>query len=262
MQEERESVVLKNQGQRIFGTLHLPNKQIAPAVLMCHGFAGNRIGKYRIYVSIAKRLAELGVASLRIDYRGSGESEGDFAEMTPESSVEDVLLALTFLRNTARINPHQIGLLGNSFGAAIAVLAAQRDQHIQSIALLAALFNSQPWLGLWNRIGQKQDLETQIELNKILDGHVPGQAFFESFMKLDVGSALQSLHKIPLLHIHSDRDKRVGIDQAELYKKNRQKAEVESKWIRLNQCDHDFGHPEERATLIEEVAKWFVRTLT
>ena len=77
--EERQSVVLENEGQKIFGILHRPiHVDSCPAVLICHGLAGHKTGQYRIYVILAEKLSEAGIASFRIDFRGSGDSEGKF----------------------------------------------------------------------------------------------------------------------------------------------------------------------------------------
>ncbi|HIE24547.1 MAG TPA: alpha/beta fold hydrolase [Anaerolineales bacterium] len=44
-----------------------------PAVLICHGFAGNRVESHFIFVKVARRLANAGFFVLRFDFRGFGE---------------------------------------------------------------------------------------------------------------------------------------------------------------------------------------------
>lgn len=261
--EERECVVFENEGQKIFGMLHRPlGYPCSPAVVMCHGFAGQKMGKYRIYVLIAQRLAAMGIASLRIDFRGSGESEGDFADMTIESEVSDVLKSLKYLRNNACIDSSRIGVLGNSFGGAIAVLAAGLDGHVQSLVLLAALFNSQQWQKQWELLNQcRDDLTAQKEVARILDGNIPGPAFYRSFFKLNLEPSLVLLQSVPLLHIHSEKDERIGIDQAEQYKRCRENASADTQYLRLQNSDHDFSVTEERLKIVEAVAQWFAKTL-
>lgn len=260
--EKRECVVLTVQEQRLYGTLHLPlSSQRAPAVLICHGLAGNRIGKYRLYVQIAQRLSQLGIACLRIDFRGCGESDGDFSQITVESEVTDTLEALSYLRKQSQIDSERIGLLGNSFGGAIAVLAAAQDKHVKSLVLLASLFESKRWKEQWDMLTASSNEELLKVRERILEGLKPDAEFFDSFFRLNIEEALLSLSHIPLLHVHSIYDERVGKDQTDQFKRCRQNAEGDTCWITLKKCDHDFCNFDERNMIIEESAQWFVKTL-
>jgi len=256
-------VEVQNEGQKIIGSLHLPENapKPMPAVVFCHGFAGNRIGKYRLYVLIARRLAELGIASLRIDFRGSGESEGNFSAMTLEGEVSDVLQSIEFLKKQPEIDPERVGILGNSLGGAVAVLAAQKAGNIKSLVLLAALFDTKSWYDKWKKYSGKNDDESLKMLSYLLEGHVPGEQFFKSFFELNLEDALHSLSHVPLLHIHSIKDSRVDFSQAENYERCRKDATGANRWIRLKQCDHDFSNMDERSMIIEESAQWFSDTL-
>jgi uncharacterized protein len=263
--EERIPVIFENEGQKIFGVFHQPLNQQkpVPAVLMCHGFAGNKIGKYRIYISIAQKLAQMGIATLRFDFRGSGESEGEFSDLTIEGEVSDALKGLEFLQNNSQVDPKRIGILGNSFGGAIAVKAAKKSGQAKSLVLLAPLFNSLIWRQKWEALmgSTSSDEVSRKELSRLLDGNVPGPGFYGSFFKLNLEPDLQSLNEIPLLHIQSEKDDRVGTDQFDHYQRCRENSKGETRWIRLQKCDHDFSNAEERAMLVEETAQWFAKTL-
>lgn len=261
--ETREWAIFENHGQKLFGMIHRPLiSGPVPAVVMCHGFAGNKVGRHRIYVQLAQSLAKAGIASLRFDFRGSGDSEGEFADMTIEEEVSDAMQALDFLRKDRQVDSSRIGLLGNSFGGAIAVLAAHRDQNVRSLVLLAALFNCSAWKKRWElMLANKADDVARREVMRIMEGHAPGPGFVAGFFQLDLERQLADLQDIPILHIHSEKDERVGIDQAEQYRRCREHAKAETRWIRLQQSDHDFGNSEERALLVQETAQWFSRTL-
>lgn len=260
--EEREFVIIENEGQKIYGMLHLPiSDKKSPAVIMCHGLAGNRIGKYRIYVLIAEKLSELGIASLRFDFRGSGESEGDFTNMTVESEVSDAMCALEYLKKHPLIDASRLGILGNSFGAAIAVLAAAEEKGIKSIALMAAVFSSKSWRKKYEMLADTSDESLREELARVLDGNVLGPTFFKGFFQLDLTEAMKTLETIPLLHIHSDFDDRVTIDQARLYENSRVNSSGRTRWVRLQNCDHEFSSAEERVLIVDEVSRWFNSTL-
>jgi hypothetical protein len=117
-------------GQRCHGMLHLPLGATAPvpAVLMLHGFTGQRMEPHRLFVLFSRLLAEHGMASLRFDFRGSGESEGSFDQMTVSRELEDVSAAYTFLGQRPEIDPQRLGLLGLSMGGMMAALSAPRHR--------------------------------------------------------------------------------------------------------------------------------------
>ena len=81
--EKRESVVWFFQGKAIFAMLHRPLQEgPRPAVLMCHGLGGTKVGRHRIYVALSEALARLGIAVMRFDFSGCGDSEGDAHHMS------------------------------------------------------------------------------------------------------------------------------------------------------------------------------------
>ncbi|GGO21954.1 alpha/beta hydrolase family protein [Deinococcus humi] len=116
-------------GQRLYGMLHTPDAtppaQGWPSVVMVHGFTGNRIDHHRLLTLQSRVLAERGIASLRFDCRGSGDSQGDFSEMTVSREVEDVRAAADYIRAQPNIDPERVMLLGYSMGGMVATLAAE-----------------------------------------------------------------------------------------------------------------------------------------
>src|SRR2546425_12614526 len=113
-------IVFDCRGQQIVGMLHLPEgKGRFPAALLLHGFTGTKVEIHRMFVKLSRTLADHGIASLRFDYRGSGDSAGEFEDMTVRSEVADSLEALKFLGRQARINSRRIGVVGLSLGGAV-----------------------------------------------------------------------------------------------------------------------------------------------
>ena len=95
--EERLPLILENEGKKIFAVLHIPkvNTKI-PGVIFCHGLAGHKTGKHRVYVDLASSLVSAGIAVLRFDYRGCGDSEGEFFDVTPETHYSDAKCCLQY----------------------------------------------------------------------------------------------------------------------------------------------------------------------
>ncbi len=98
--ETRTSLEFENEGQKLFAILHRPlDVKNPPIVVMFHGFGGHKAGDFRVYVKEAEMLAKCGIASFRFDFRGCGDSEGDWIDMTIGREVSDAMKALDVVDN-------------------------------------------------------------------------------------------------------------------------------------------------------------------
>ncbi|WP_010138223.1 alpha/beta hydrolase, partial [Oceanicola sp. S124] len=147
------TVTLPAPRQPITATLHGPAAP-GPAVLLLHGFTGSRdemripAAEEGVFARTARHLARAGLTSLRIDCRGSGDSTGrmSFADSDFETQVEDVLLALDWLRDRGYGPLHVIGW---SQGGMVAALAAGRGAGVASVSL-------------WNAVGEPMETYPRI----------------------------------------------------------------------------------------------------
>jgi hypothetical protein len=92
---------------------------------------------YRPFRQIAERLAEAGIAVLRVDDRGFGASGGDARQATSADFAGDVAAEVAWLRQRPGIVPSRIALIGHSEGGVIAPMLAARDPGIAAIVLMA-----------------------------------------------------------------------------------------------------------------------------
>jgi uncharacterized protein len=131
----------------IIGTLNLPEGDPAPVVLLFHGFTGARdeLGvattEEGVFSRTARLLADAGYASLRIDFRGSGDSPGDFADTTFEGQVADGLAAMAWLAADPRVRGDDLAIIGWSQGGLVATAVAGRSGQPDVVALWAAVAN-------------------------------------------------------------------------------------------------------------------------
>jgi hypothetical protein len=99
-------------------------------VLMLHGYTGSRnefpaaTGE-GMFARTARAFAERGIASLRIDFIGSGESDGEWRDTTPAGQARDARAALAFLSGHEAPAGVPLGILGYSMGGLAALRAAQ-----------------------------------------------------------------------------------------------------------------------------------------
>jgi uncharacterized protein len=94
-------------------------------------------GSYRIFRQVADTLGRIGIAVLRLDDRGIGQSTGDFASATTADRAEDIREAIAWLRGRAEIDGRRIALVGLSEGGLIAPMIASTDPALRGIVLLA-----------------------------------------------------------------------------------------------------------------------------
>jgi hypothetical protein len=175
----------------IRGTLAFPDTSaLVPAVLMLHGFASQRHEVGDMFAQLALALAARGIASLRIDFRGWGESAGAMEDSTVDGQVEDARAAYAALREQSGVNAGRIGVVGFSMGGTIACLLAG-DAAPQSLVLWSATQDLRA--GLLHELGEDnaaiaaRDGRVTVDLGwrSVTLGH----GFFASLERADIHAA-------------------------------------------------------------------------
>ncbi len=197
----------------------------------------------------------------RFDYRGAGDSEGDFQDVTLEGKISDTLKCLDFLANDSQIDASRLGLLGRSLGGVVAIVAARRSQMIKSLALWAPVFKSDPWKKLWENLMSNQNPDqTKQKILQHFAGDIPNLEFLSQFFELNLWHELQMLQNVPLLHIHGEQDQIVKIEHAKDFEKARSGIE-NTQFLKLPKSGHDFSDIQEQNIAIQETCRWFEKTL-
>jgi dipeptidyl aminopeptidase/acylaminoacyl peptidase len=128
-------VSIPSAGLKLHGALGLPAGlqpgERRAAFLVLHGFGGNCDSTGVIHPT--RVLSELGYATLRFDMRGCGKSEGEFGRVICLEQVEDLGNALSFLARHPAVDSDRIGVIGSSFGGAVAVYAGGTNPRIAAV---------------------------------------------------------------------------------------------------------------------------------
>lgn len=140
--EEEVSFLSPNPNVTLFGTLTIPEGDGPfPAVILVTGSGpqdrDETIAGHRPFHVIADVLSRQGIAVLRYDERGIGESEGEFSTATSADFADDAEAALNFLASVDNIIAENTGIIGHSEGALIAPMVASRRPETGFIIMLA-----------------------------------------------------------------------------------------------------------------------------
>lgn len=249
---------------QIAGILTIPQSAIpTPGVILLHGFASQKdeVGGY--YRMLSASLANRGILSLRIDFRGCGESGGNFQELTIHSQVQDAQNAIKWLTDSEYCQPSRLGLVGFSLGAAIAMIAAAQNPIVfKSLVLLSPVANMAH--DLQSKYGQYAFIQAKkqgfIDLN-LQQGQVRlKSAFFESLNEFDLSACIKS-YSGALLALAGEQD--YSATNATLLAASSSAHPKEA--LIITNTDHVFGILSEdksvAITVIELATRWLVETL-
>jgi dipeptidyl aminopeptidase/acylaminoacyl peptidase len=244
-----EEVIVEAKGFKLTGTLLTPTtgKPPYPAVVTITGsgqqtrdeylpLAG--LEKYRPFRQIAEALASRGIAVLRVDDRGVGQSGGreTLSVSTSANFADDVRAQVDFLRERKEIDPARIGLIGHSEGGMIAPMVAASDPRVAAIVLLAgtakrgdAIIAYQVDQGLAGDITltdeerAKKHAEQQEAMRKAIAGDATAPESLKSpwvkyFLTYDPLPTIRRVRQ-PILILQGEIDRQVTADQAEMLAK-------------------------------------------
>ncbi len=226
-----EKIYFQNQdGAMLAAQLDLPNngKPVAYA-LFAHCFTCSKNLKAISYIS--RSLVAEGIAILRFDFTGLGESEGDFSDTNFSSNKDDLISAAEFLGK--EYEPPKI-LIGHSLGGAAVLLAAERIPSTKAVAVINA--PSEPTHLIIHLESKREEIEEKGEAEISIAGRTfkIKKQLLEDLEQNHMEGKIRNLRK-PLLILHSPTDNVVGIDNATRIFIN---AKHPKSFVSLDKADH------------------------
>ena len=240
-------------GQLLAGRLEMPaHRKPRAFALYAHCFTCGK--DIRAAYDISRALAMQGIATLRFDFTGIGESEGVFADTTFSTNISDLLCAADFLAR--EYVPPKI-LVGHSLGGTAVLEAASQIQSCEAVVTIAAPASPEHVARLLG--AGRQVLEQQGEADILLAGrkfHFK-KSFLDDLPKHQCREYVRSLRK-PLLILHSPVDDTVDISNAgEIFA-----AALHPKsFIALNNADHLLTNQEDSEYVGLIIAAWATKYL-
>lgn len=119
-------VELKHGEYILRGFMHKPDKiqKKIPLAIFFHGYSASKTDFW--FVEASRQLEIHGIASLRFDFMGSGDSDGRFQDMSVETEISDGIAILRYAQSLSYIDANRIALVGMSFGGLVASIIAGR----------------------------------------------------------------------------------------------------------------------------------------
>jgi dipeptidyl aminopeptidase/acylaminoacyl peptidase len=253
-------VVFDCKGQQIVGMLHLPNARgRVPGVLLLHGFASTKSESHRMFVKLARKLAAHGVAALRFDFRGAGDSAGEFEELTIRSQVADAVEAFRYLARHKRINSRRLAVVGMSMGGAIAAqLVGREKDRVKTLVLLAPVAEG---AGILDELSTPESVSSLAQTG-ITDygGNLVGVSFIRQFADMKPLREITKA-KCPVLLVHGEADTVVPPHHSELYERALHAGKRMVKKVIIPGADHTFNRCLWEQRLLTETVDWIGETL-
>ncbi|MCR5414243.1 MAG: lysophospholipase [Kiritimatiellae bacterium] len=177
-----------------------------PVAVLCHGFGGDKCERGGMFREIADALARRGVASVRFDFNGHGESEGAMRDMTVLNEIEDAKHVVEWARKRPWCNG-KVFLVGHSQGGVVASMTAGElgASAISGLVLLAPACVLKDDARRGCTFGVEYDPEDPPEVVHLPGGKVIGREFIKTACKLQIFETAAK-YRGPLCLIHGTGD--------------------------------------------------------
>ena len=242
--------------QAIIQKPELQQGQQCPMVVFCHGFGGRKDGA--LFELIADTLQAHGIASVRFDFNGHGESEGEFKDMTVPNEIEDAKKVMEYVRDLRYVS--DLAIVGHSQGGVVAAMTAGQlseelgEPAFKAVALMApaAVLREDAIRG--NTMGKMYDPFDPGEYVELYGGMKLGGNYIRTAFSLPIYETAAK-YQGPALVIHGNADRVVPYTYGERFHQIWPKSD----YVLQEYFDHGFSQNIYRTTDI--VAQYLIGQL-
>lgn len=250
----QEKVIFTNRNnQKIAAHIDLPVDQAPKAyVLFAHCFT---CGKDLLAIkNISRGLTSNGLAVLRFDFTGLGQSEGAFEDTNFTTNISDLVEAASFMKE--QFEAPKL-LIGHSLGGAAVIMAASKIESVQAVATIGAPSSPDHVSHLLGEQIDEIKSEGSAEVNIGGRAFQVKKSFLDDINAFSMKEVIKNLRK-PILILHSPQDQIVGIKNAqEIYAA----AMHPKSFISLDGADHLLSKKEDSHYSGNVIANWTIRYL-
>ena len=257
--QKGESLFIDGDHGRLKAIIQKPELQPGekcPMVVFCHGFSGRKEGP--LFELVADTLQAHGIASIRFDFNGHGESEGEFVDMTVPNEIEDAKKVVEYVSNLSYVS--SLAIAGHSQGGVVAsMLAGKLSEELgrpafKAVALMApaAVLRDDAIRG--STMGKQYDPFNPGEYVELWGGLKLGAEFIRTAFSLPIYETAAKYQGSALI-IHGNADRVVPYTYGERFHEIWPNSEL----VIQEYYDHGFTQNMYRTTDI--VSEYLIRQL-
>ena len=257
--QKGESLFIDGDHGRLKAIIQKPELQPGekcPMVVFCHGFSGRKEGP--LFELVADTLQAHGIASIRFDFNGHGESEGEFVDMTVPNEIEDAKKVVEYVSSLSYVS--DLAIVGHSQGGVVAsMLAGQLSEELgkpafKAVALMApaAVLRDDAIRG--NTMGKQYDPFNPGEYVELWGGLKLGADYIRTAFSLPIYETAAKYQGSALI-IHGNADRVVPYTYGERFHQIWPNSEL----VIQEYYDHGFTQNMYRTTDI--VSEYLIRQL-
>ena len=257
--QKGESLFIDGDHGRLKAIIQKPELQPGekcPMVVFCHGFSGRKEGP--LFELVADTLQAHGIASIRFDFNGHGESEGEFVDMNVPNEIEDAKKVVEYVSSLSYVS--DLAIVGHSQGGVVAsMLAGQLSEELgkpafKAVALMApaAVLRDDAIRG--NTMGKQYDPFNPGEYVELWGGLKLGADYIRTAFSLPIYETAAKYQGSALV-IHGNADRVVPYTYGERFHEIWPNSEL----VIQEYYDHGFTQNMYRTTDI--VSEYLIRQL-
>lgn len=254
-----ESVFIDGDHGRLKAIIQKPEMkqgERCPMVIFCHGFSGTK--DVPMFELIADTLQAHGIASIRFDFNGHVESEGEFKDMTVPNEIEDAKKVVEYVRDLRYVS--ELAIVGHSQGGVVASMTAGQlseelgEPAFKAVALMApaAVLRDDAIRG--NTMGKQYDPFNPGEYVELWGGLKLGGQYIRTAFSLPIYETAAKYQGSALI-IHGNADRVVPYTYGERFHEIWPKSEL----VIQEYFDHGFSQNIYRTTDI--VSEFLIKQL-
>ena len=244
-------MVIWDDGIELSAVIEKPEgSEVPPLVIQLHGFTGRKDGPH--HVAAAEAMREAGVATLRFDLYGHGESGGEFRKHTLYKWISNTMAVIDFAREQGY---RELYLAGHSQGGLVAALVAGMEtDRIRGLILRAPAFMIPQGAREGVLMGRRFDPDRIPERFSVMKGMELEGNYLRVAQTIHVEEAVERFTG-PVLILHGDQDDVVPVEDSIRMARKYQRCELKV----IGEETHHFDrHPEKMKELIRN---WVAREI-